>query len=436
MTNKLFKLIESITPAKWHWVFNHDGYKRYFANMSWMFGGQMFSLLVSFFIGAWIARYLGPENYGVLSYSIAFVGLFGFIASFGIDGILNRDLIQTPEKRDKLLGTAFRLKLIGGVIAFSLTFISVLIFQSSPLVQLLVVLFSFTFILQSINVINTYFNAEVKSKNNVRATIIATIISSILKIIVILLGEGVIWLIIIYVLDSLWQGIGLIKAYKRYGLKIGDWKFNHVLAREILKNSWPLMLSTAAALIYLKIDQIMIGSMLGNYKVGIYAAAVRLVEVWYFVPGIISTTLFPAIINAKNTSVEMYKNRLKNFYILMAIIPIVIAILITLLAKPIILVLFGSGYLESIVVLRIYIWSSVGLFLGWAVGQYLMSENLVKTIFWLNLLAMIINIVLNLILIPIYGIVGSAWATLISYLIIPIIVILFYKIGARVKKVS
>ena len=188
------------------------------------------------------------------------------------------------------------------------------------------------------------------------------------------------------------------------------------------------MLAGAAGFIYLKIDQVMIGYMLGNYKVGIYAAAVKLVEVWYFVPGIICTALFPAIINAKKTSVDLYKNRLKNFYILMVIIPIIMAIPISLLAKPIIQIMFGNGYLESVLILKIYIWSSVGLFLGWAVGQYLMSENMVRTIFVLNLLAMILNIILNLILIPMFGIIGSAYATLISYMIIPLgVLILKYK---------
>ncbi len=179
MTERLFKLIEKIVPNKWHWVLQHEGHKRYFANMSWMFGGQMFSLLVSFFIGAWVARYLGPENYGVLNYSIAFVGIFGFIATLGIDSILNRELVKTPERKEELLGTSFLLKLIGGAIAFSLAILSVLIFQSEPRIKILVSLFAFSFILQSVNVISIYFNAEVKSKNNVRASIIATIISSI-----------------------------------------------------------------------------------------------------------------------------------------------------------------------------------------------------------------------------------------------------------------
>jgi O-antigen/teichoic acid export membrane protein len=164
----------------------------------------------------------------------------------------------------------------------------------------------------------------------------------------------------------------------------------------------------------------MIGSMLGNREVGIYAVAVKLVEVWYFIPGIICSSLFPAIVNAKKAGVDIYKNRLKKFYILMFVIPMVMAIPISILAKPIIHIMFGNGYLESVGVLQIYIWSSIGLFLGWAVNQYLMSENSVKTIFWLNFLAMIVNIILNLIFIPTFGIIGSAWATLFSYFVVPV----------------
>lgn len=419
MTEKIFNIIKRITPEKWHWALEHEGYKRYFANMSWMFLGQMFSLLVSFFIGAWVARYLGPENYGVLSYSIAFVGIFGFISTLGVDGILSRELVNTPEKRDELLGTAFRLKLFGGAIALFLSVASVLIFQTDPLVKILVSLFSFSFILQSIGIIGSYFNAEVKSKYNVKATLVATLVSSILKVVVILSGKGVIYLVVVFVLDALWQGIGLIRAYNNFGLRIKNWIFNKDLARKILKNSWPLMLASAAGFIALRVDQVMIGSILGNHEVGIYAVGVKLVEVWYFIPGIISTALFPAIINAKKTGLDLYKKRLKNFYILMVLLPIAMAIPITLLAKPIISIIFGVGYLEAIPVLKIYIWSSVGLFLGSAIGSYLMAENKVKTIFILNLITMLLNITLNFILIPKFGIIGSAWATLVSYGVSP-----------------
>ena len=431
MLDKFFKTIEKITPKKWRWVMNHDGFRRYFANTGWMFFGQMFSLLVSFFIGAWLARYLGPENYGILNYAVAFAGLFGFIASLGVDGILNRELIKYPEKRDELLGTAFVLKLIGGIIALTFCILSVFMFPLSPLIRFLSIIYSFSFILQSITVIGIYFQAEVRSKNNVRVFLIATIITSFLKIIAILSGLGVIWIMVIYIFDSLWQLFGFVKIYKNNNLNISSWKFDKNLAKKLLKNSWPLILASAATFIYLKIDQVMIGAMMGNYEVGIYAAGVKLVEVWYFIPGIICGSLFPAIVNAKKTGEEIYRRRLRNFYALMAIIPILIAIFITPLAKPIIFFIFGNGYLESTGVLRVYIWSSVGLFLGQAVTQYLMSENLVKTIFWLNFLAMAVNVILNLIFIPVFGLLGAAWATLISYFIFPVYT---YIIGINSSK--
>lgn len=427
MTDKLFNLIKKITPIKWHGSLENNGVKRYFANMGWMFGGQMLSLLVSFFIGAWIARYLGPENYGVLSYSIAFVGIFGFIASLGVDGILNRDLVENPERRDELLGTAFRLKLIGGAIAFSLSILGVLIIETDPLVKILVALFSFSFITQSIGVIGTYFNAEVKAKNNVKAQLFSMLITSILKVVVILLGKGIIWLVVVFVLDSIWNGIGLLKAYKDFGLKINNWKFDKTLANNLFKNSWPLMLASAAGFITLKVDQVLIGQMLGSREVGIYAAAVKLVEVWYFIPGIICTALFPAILNAKKVSEESYRRRLKNFYLLMFLIPFLMAIPISLLAKPIIQIFFGNGYLESVPILHIYIWSSIGFFLGDAVVYYLMSEKLSIKIFWFNLCAMIVNVILNLIFIPMFGLVGSAWATMVSYMIVPGFILIIKK---------
>jgi O-antigen/teichoic acid export membrane protein len=422
MLDKILAKIEKFLPEKWRWVLNHEGFKRYFANTGWMFGGQIFSLLIAFFISAWLARYLGPENYGVLNYAVAFAGLFSFIASLGVDGILNRELVKFPEKRDELLGTAFRLKLIGGSVAFLFVVLSVAIFKISPLLKFLIIFYAFSFILQALNVISIYFQAEVKSKNSVKAVLLATVISSLLKIAVILAGQGVIWVMAVYVLDALWQGLGFIGIYRKFGLKIKAWRFNKSLAQEILKNSWPLMLASAAGLIYLRIDQVMIGALLGNRAVGLYAAAVRLVEVWYFIPIIICTSLFPAIINAKKISLAVYYGRLKKLYILMTAIAVVLAIPTTFLAKPIIYFLFGAGYLAATPVLQIYIWSSWGLFLSVAVTQYLMSENLVKNIFWFNFLAMLINVILNFIFIPLFGLVGAALATLVSYLVVPLLV--------------
>ncbi len=423
MLEKIFAKIEWLVPKKYRWILDHSGFKRYFSNTGWMFGGQMFSLLVAFFVGAWVARYLGPENYGVLNYAVAFVGLFAFMADLGAGAILNRELVKFPEKRDKLMGTVFRMKLSGGALALILTTVAAFIIKISPLTRLLIIVFAFSSILQAINVISIYFQAKVEARNNVRAAVVATFISSILKIGAILSGLGVIWIIVIYMLDMIWQGCGFIYAYHRSNLKIRNWRFDAGLMKEIWYSSWPLMLSSAASYIYIRIDQVMIGSMMGNVEVGLYAAAVKLVEVWYFIPGIICSSLFPAIVNARKTGLEIYRRRLKNFYLLMAIIPLVIALPIVFLAHPLIFWLFGVKYLASVAVLRIYIWSSLGLFLGTAVSQRLMVEDRVRLMFGANVAAMLTNVGLNIFFIPWFGLTGAAWATLISYLVVPLSVL-------------
>lgn len=426
MVDSILDKINKLIPARWRWVLNHGGFRRYFKNTGWMFFGQMTSLIISFFVGVWLARYLGPENYGKISYVVAFVGLFSFIANLGVDGILNRELVAHPEQRDELMGTAFRLKLFGGLLAFAITAIAAFIFESSWLIRSLIILYSLVFIMQAANVISTYFYAQVLSKNNVRSVLTATIISSVLKIILIVSGKGIIWLTIIYFLDSVWQGLGYLWSYNYYKLKVKDWKFNKQLAKKIISSSWFLMLSSASVYIYMKIDQVMVGQFMGEKAVGFYAAAVRLSEVWYFVPVMICSSVFPAIVNARSNAL-IYRKRLKALYLLMVGIALIIAVPSTFLAPWAIKTLFGKEYIDSAAILQVYIWSGIGFFLGWAINQYLLSENKTKIIMFYNLLSMILNIALNLILIPMYGLLGAAWSTLISYSVGPVFILALYS---------
>ncbi len=427
MLDKFLKIIKKILPQKWQWLLEHEGLKRYSANISWLFLGQFFSLAVSFFIGAWIARYLGPANYGTISYIVAFVGIFGFIADLGITNTINRELIKTPEKSDELLGVGFILRIIGGLAAFSLILFSTLFLKTTVLIKVLIILYSTIFIFQAFGIIAVFFQAKVKSKHNVYAQTLAIIMSSFLKVILILLGKGIIWLTIIYTLDVIWQSVFYIFVYYRQGFNIWHWKFNKTIAKSIWHDSWPLMLSAAAAYIYLRIDQVLIGQMLDIKAVGFYAAAVKIAEIIYFIPTIICTSLFPAIINAKKTNAELYHQRLSKLYKLMLATAIFISVPLTIFSHWIIVFLFGSAYALSAQILSIYTWSSIGVFLGIAMTQYLMAENLTKIIFISTVTAMITNIALNLILIPRIGLNGAAYATLISYFVVPLMVFLYNK---------
>lgn len=435
MLDRFFHSIEGLVPVKWRWVLGHGGFRRYFANTGWMFFGQMFGLFLSFFIGVWVVRYLGPENYGVLSYALAFAGIFSFIAGLGVDNILNRELVKFPEKRDELMGTAFRLKLIGGFIAFAITVISVFIINPSTLIKFLVMVYSFTFIFQSLNIVSTFFQSRVEAKKNVRAQVLSSSLTSILKIIMILSGLGVIWIMIAYTLDSVWSMSVLFVLYRRSKFKFRNWKFSKKLAKQIFSSSWLMMLTTASVLVYMKIDQVIIRQLLDERAVGLYAAAVKLSEIWYLIPVVICISLFPAIINSRKTSLKSYYNRLKKLFSLVFVLSVIIAIIVSVLARPIIYVLFGSNYAESVSVLRIYSWSIIGFFLGTVASYYLLAENYMKIYLFSSLFVAVLNIVLNILLIPKMGLNGAAIATVISYSFLFLSLLFFKKMRTDIKKI-
>lgn len=415
----------SLSYIKEKW--NNAGFQKYFRNTSWMIIGQA-SMAISLFMNIWLARYLGPKNLGTLSYILAFVGLFGFISALGISDILIRDLVKYPEKRDELMGTAFGLLSIGGFIAFLCAFISAFIFEPSGMVRNLIIVYSTTFLFSPVNVISAYFQATVQAKKNAFAQIIGIIIVAIFKAFLILSGKGIIWITFAFVLDFIVGAILYIINYKKSGLNMREWTFSGALAKSLFSISYLLMLNSVAGFILLRIDQVMIKFYLGTVSVGMYAIAVKLSEVWYFIPGIICASVFPAIINAKKFDEQMYLERLKKLYIFLGGGAFLIAIPIVILAPWIIKLLYGAAYLTSVPILQIYIWSGVGFFLSLGINRYFLTENRLKPIFWYNTLAAVVNILLNVILIPRIGLTGAAWATLISYSIYPI---LAFLISAR-----
>jgi len=413
----------SYIKEKWQ----HAGFQKYLQNTSWMFFGRFFTLGISFFIGIYIARYLGPSNYGLLAYVTSFVGLFGFITSFGIDNIVSREIIKDHNKKDELIGTAFYMKIIGSIIAIIAVIIISLITTKDIFTLGLIWIFSLTFIPQAFNIIEIYFQSQVLSKKVVTAQIISNIISAILKIFVITLGKGIFWLMIIFIIEAFIYAIILLFSFRNFGNHIQNWKFDTTVSKSLLKDSWPLMLSTVAIGIYMKIDQVMIKNMLGNEQVGIYAVAAKLSEVWYFIPAIICTSLFPSIIQAMNTSKELFENRMKKLYFIMFWLSISIATFITIFSHLIIKILFGMAYMGAVTTLQIYVWAGVGVSLGFAMTQYLIAKNYTRIFFAVTIFGAITNIILNLILIPKYGINGSAWATLVAYSVATFTIIFFKK---------
>lgn len=399
---------------------------KYGKNTFWLLAERIVRIAINFFVTIYLVKYLGPDNFGLLSYAISLVTILASFAALGMDSVIVRDLIAEKNKSNAILGTSFYLRLVSSIISVLFIFIVLTLSHEELSTSLLILVISMSTIFQSLNVIDFYFQAKVQSKFTVYAQFTSLVISSSLKIYLIIIKASLIYFAYAIALESLLFAIGLIVMYTLQNDGKPRWDFNFSLSQKILKDAFPLLLAGVVVAIYMKIDQIMIKKMLDNSQAGFYAAAVKLCELWYFIPMAISNSVFPAIVNAKKTSEKNYHLRMQRFYDIMSWLSVGVSIPLTIFAPQIITLLYGAKFISAVPVLQIYIWSSVATFLGVASSQYLVAENLTKVSFYRTLLGMTVNVAMNFILIPKIGIVGSALATLISYSLATFSII-FYK---------
>ncbi|MDM5272409.1 flippase [Sulfurovum sp. zt1-1] len=408
---------------------SHQGFVKYAKNTSWLFFERILRMLVGLFVGVWVARYLGPEQYGLFNYVVSFVGLFTIIATFGLDSIIIRELVKNSSRRDELIGTAFWLKFFGAFIVLLILAIAINFTSNDTYTNTLVFIIASATIFQSFNAIDLFFQSKVLSKYVVYVNVIGLFITSVIKIILILNEAPLIAFAWVILVDKVILAIGFIYFYikKESIYAIKGLKFNKNTAMNLLKQSWPLILSSLLISIYTKIDQVMLKEIVSNEAVGLYAVAVRLSEIWYFIPIIISSSLFPAIINAKKQGEQFYYARLQKLYDLMIWTAIILAVFFTFISNTLVEHLYGLQYKQAGNVLIIYAWAGIFVFFGNAWGKWMINENLQKTVMKMQALSLIANIILNLILIPTYGIMGAAIATLVSYGIGHTVFALFFK---------
>ena len=413
--------------------FSSDSFKKYFANTSWLFFERILRILISFIVSIFVVRYLGPKDFGLYSYVLSFAWLFASFSSLGLESISTREIVKHPDRRNEINGTVFFLRLAGGIVALVVTGITLTIIGEETYTSILILIFSGSFIFQAFTAIEYYFRGIVKAKYNAYALSASVILSSALKVIFILQKASIIYFVIAATAEYLFLAVGLVIVYRQNKLSLFNWKYSKAWASSLLKDSWPLALSGIVVMIYMRIDQVMIKNMMSDEAVGYYAAAVRLCEAWYFIPVTLCNAIFPAIVNAKNVSEAFYNNRMQKLYDLLTWLAIAIAIPVTIFSSLIIQLLFGADFAEASPVLTIYIWAGVAVFLGVASSQYLINENLTKLSFMRTLIGMILNVVLNFILIPSYGIVGSAVATLVSYTVVTFILFNHQKFTLQFK---
>lgn len=404
-----------------------QGFKKYVTNTAFLFLNKLVEGIVILTIWAFVIRYLGPQQFGLLSYALSFVLLFMTLTNLGLDNIVVKKLVLDKKNKEQILGTTFFLKFFGGVAAIIAIFISVNILQWDPHIRQLILILSLRFIFLSFNCIDFYFQSIVISKYTVYSKILALICTSILCLLFVCLNLPVIYFVFVFVIESGILAMGLVYFYTAKYSKISVWKFKWNIAKELIRNSWPLIVSGIAISVYMRIDQIMIKAMLNDVSVGYYSAAVRISEVFYFIPLLVTSSLFPAIIKIKSIDSILYQNRLVVLFSILLWIAVGIAICVTIMSGFLIKMFYGQGYLPAVGVLSLHIWMITFVFFSVVRSKWAINENLQFYIMIYAVIGAGVNILLNLSLIPIWGIKGAASSAVITRFITEIVSNLFSK---------
>ncbi|MGF1483304.1 MAG: flippase [Opitutales bacterium] len=392
----------------------HKGFRRYFKNTSWILGGQAFRMFIGLVVNIAVARHLGREDFGTLNFVMAIVAILTPLTSVGLNHILRKETVEEPEKRDELLGTWYGICLVATLAVVS-CLLAVLWLLGLPRQSFeLYLILSAGLFGQPLLCVQIWFFSQVRAQLSVIATSVTLLILGATRLVLIYLDAELRWFALCVLLETvLIQSICLYTYKKHYASPL-LWRFDWGRARHFLSLSWPLIISGLAMVLFTKIDQVILGALVSKAEVGEYAAAARISQVWTFVPSMLATSLFTAIINAKNRDETLFWRRLQSYFDLSAVLGLAIALPISLFSPLIINILYGQEFAGAASILAVQIWGNLLIFLSTARMQYLVAENLLRFSMVSTGLGALMNIGLNLLLVPEFEGVGAAWASIIS----------------------
>ncbi len=392
------------------------------ANIGWIFFDKIFRLLVGMFVSVWIARYLGPSEFGVLNYAILFPTVFTALASFGINNILLIDLVSSkedPEKQRQIIQTGLFIKIFFGVISFfGSCVLNYILNVNNTILFYLINITGITLILQSSDVFDIYFQSHTKAKLSIVIKLSAFVFASILRAYALITNQNIIYLVYINIFELFMVYVIMIIVYQKNVGNLVDniiCIINYSSIQKILHVAWPIMMTEFFVFVYMKVDQFMIESISTKHELGLYGAALRLSETWYFVASAVVTSFYPKIADSWLIDKEKFYKQYQMLLNTLTYISIGLAILISIFANQLIEILYGANFQNAGIVLSVHIWAGVFVFTGVGTNNIMIMNGLQKFVLLKTIIGAVINILLNLWLIPEYGALGASISTLFSY---------------------
>lgn len=393
--------------------------KKALENTSWLFAERVAVMCSNLIVSIVLARSFSPEGFGALSYLLAFIAIVKPISSIGFNAIVTRELINGSQSEQVVISTAVGFRVFGAVFGclccLLLAFSGALENDGDYDIKTGLVLLAFASLFSALNVLEFWFQAHVLAKLVAKMRLTVTFLFSITKIIWVFWDASLLQVVSLYALESIVLGLGFLVIFSSKAFIPRALAFSYSYGVSILRQSFWLIFSAVAAVIYLKIDQVMLKHMVSSTEVGVYSVASRISEVWYFFAEAIVITLFPKLLDYKNDKAGIYEEKLQQTMDLLFSFSLVVVIIVLAFGRPVILILFGSEYSGAASILHIHIFACIFIYMRSLISKWLIAENFLVYSLVSHGAGAVVNVIVNLILIPKMGGEGAALATLISY---------------------
>lgn len=395
-------------------------------NASWLIFGRVAQMLINLLVTMLTARYLGPSNYGLIGYAGAYTAFFMSFCTLGINSILVKEFISEPEKEGEIIGTTLVLRVISSIFS-SLTILCIVFFVDAgePITITVVALCSIGVIFNIFEVFNYWFQAHLQSKITALVSLVAYFITALYKIVLLLLGKSVVWFAFATSIDYICIGIMLFFMY--YIKKGKLLKFSFDCAKNLLNQSHHFIISGLMVSIYGQTDKLMLKQIIDQSEVAFYSAAVSICNVWCFVLSAIIDSMYPSIMEANKTDEHIFIKRNKQLYAIIFYVSFFVSVLFIIFSPLTIKILYGDAYMPAINPLRIITWYTAFSYLGVARNAWVVCKGCQDKLKYIYIFSAIINVILNILLIPFLGATGAAVASLIAQISTSLIFPLFIK---------
>lgn len=394
-------------------------------NAGYLVVGKIIQMIFGVIVGILTARYLGPANYGLLNYAGAYTAFFTVFCTLGINSVLVKELVDHPDNEGIVIGTSLCLRSISSFMsAITIIMISSVIDAGESETILIVSLSCVGMFFHVFEVFNYWFQRRLESRITAKATLIAYLLSSAYKVYLLATGKSVAYFALVSSIDYLCLGLILFYEYKRNnGQPLGfSWQYG----KQLLKRSCHFILPGLMVSIYGQTDKLMLKQMISESEIGYYATAISLCSMWCFILSAIIDSIYPSIMEAsKAGNKQLFKKRNVQLYAIVFYMSVTVSLGFTILAKPVIYILYGESYLPAVNPLRIITWYTAFSYLGVARNAWVVAEARQKYLFPIYAASAVANVVLNYLLIPSLGASGAAIASLAAQVFTTLVVPFF-----------